>query len=197
MISTLRGEVLARQSSSVLIEVSGVGFEVLMSARDLASLPEPGSTTRILTKLVVRDDTFVLYGFCSPEAKSVFERLISVSGVGPKVALAVLSTYAPAEVTTYIALQDAPAIQRVPGVGKKMASRIILELKDAFDASTAQNQDAFESSKQEVNASFTGALEALLSMGFTDTEASLALKGCPIDASEAILLQYALKRLGG
>ena len=95
------------------------------------------------------------------------------------------------------ALQDAPAIQRVPGVGKKMASRIILELKDAFDASTAQNQDAFESSKQEVNASFTGALEALLSMGFTDTEASLALKGCPIDASEAILLQYALKRLGG
>ena len=196
MISTLRGEVLARQSSSVVIEVSGVGFEVLMSARDLASLPEPGSTTRILTKLVVRDDALVLYGFCSPEAKGVFERLIGVSGVGPRVALAVLSTYAPAEAVSYIALQDTAAIQRVPGVGKKMASRIILELKDAFDTSTAQHQDAHESSNQEVNASFAGALEALLSMGFTDTEASLALKGCPIDASEAVLLQYALKRLG-
>ncbi len=196
MISTLCGDVLARQSSSIVIEVSGVGYEVLMSSRDLASLPEPGSTARILTKLLVREDSLSLYGFLSSEAKDVFEKLIGVSGVGPKVALAVLSTYAPAELVSYVALQDAAAIQRVPGIGKKMASRIILELKDSFEGTNTVSQDGIEPLQPQLASSFAGALEALLSMGFTDTEARLALKGCPVDGSEAVLLQYALKRLG-
>ncbi len=196
MISTLCGDILARQSSSVVIEVSGVGYEVLMSSRDLSSLPEPGSRARILTKLVVRDDSLSLYGFLSSEAKDAFEKLIGVSGVGPKVALAVLSTFAPAEFANYVALQDAAAIQRVPGVGKKMASRIVLELKDGFEGTSAVLQGGADSLQPELASSFAGALEALLSMGFTDTEARLALKGCPVDGSEAVLLQYALKRLG-
>ncbi len=193
MISTLYGEILARQSASAIIEVSGIGFEVIMSARDLANLPEPGSKTRVLTKLIVREDALILYGFLSMEARSIFEKLTGVSGVGPKAALAMLSTYSPAEAASFIALQDAAAIQRVPGVGKKMASRIILELKDSFDASAAEPQEV---SNVQFNNSIAGALEALLSMGFTETEAELALKGCPTDASEVTLLQYALKRLG-
>ncbi|MDO5335489.1 MAG: Holliday junction branch migration protein RuvA, partial [Coriobacteriia bacterium] len=132
MISTLQGELIARQEASVIVEVAGVGFEVFMSMRDMTSLPQAGSRIRILTKLMVRDDAMVLYGFSSSEGKRVFEKLIGVSGVGPKVALAILSTYAPSDIVAHVVGQDAAAIQRVPGVGKKMASRIILELKYSF-----------------------------------------------------------------
>lgn len=193
MISTLQGELLARQGTSVILEVGGIGFEVFMSARDIASLPEPGEKIRILTKLVVRDDALVLYGFASAEARSVFEKLTGVSGVGPKVALAVLSTYSPAEVANHVESQDVTAVQRVPGVGKKMASRIILELKGSLDALSGAVDDSAPIVSTTV---VDGVMEALLSMGFTQTEAELSLKGHPENDSESALLQYALRRLG-
>lgn len=193
MISTLQGELLARQDSSVILEVGGVGFEVFMSMRDIAGLPEPGTKIRILTKLVVRDDALVLYGFATAEARNVFDKLTGVSGVGPKVALAVLSTYSPSEVASYIEVQDVAAVQRVPGVGKKMASRIILELKGSLDSLSEASREASEAVPGTV---LSGVVEALLSMGFTQAEAELSLKGHPEQGNESTLLQYALRRLG-
>lgn len=193
MISYLKGILAFTLFDSAIVDVGGVGYQVYMSAKDLSRLPETGQTVHVLTRMQLRDDAPLLYGFISQEEKQLFERLISVSGVGPKVALAVLSTYEPSEVVAAISSQDIAAIQHVPGIGKKMASRIILELKESLEG----DMTALLSSKT-VRAVDTkkGVVEALLSMGFTSTEAEVALKGAPDEASETVLLQYALKRLG-
>ena len=193
MISYLKGTLAFTLFDSAIVDVGGVGYQVYMSAKDLSRLPETGQTVRLLTRLQLRDDAPLLYGFISQEEKQLFERLISVSGVGPKVALAVLSTYEPSEVVAAISSQDIAAIQHVPGIGKKMASLIILELKESLEG----DMTALLSSKT-VRAVDTkkGVVEALLSMGFTSTETEVALKGAPDEASETVLLQYALKRLG-
>lgn len=193
MISFLHGTVAAKTATSVIIEVAGIGYEVAMSGRGLSRLGQAGDSVQILTHLQVRDDALVLYGFSSQAEKEVFSKLTSVSSVGPKVALSVLSTYDPEEVIAAIVAQDLAAIQRVPGVGKKMASRVVLELKDSFAAS---DQGALPGvSATSANAK-KGAAEALLSMGFTSEETELALKGAPANEDEAGLLQYALRRLG-
>ncbi len=193
MISYLKGTLAFTLFDSAIVDVGGVGYQVYMSAKDLSRLPETGQTVHVLTRMQMRDDAPLLYGFISQEEKHLFERLISVSGVGPKVALAVLSTYEPSEMVAAISSQDIAAIQHVPGIGKKMASRIILELKESLEG----DMTALLSSKT-VRAVDTkkGVVEALLSMGFTSTETEVALKGAPDEASETVLLQYALKRLG-
>lgn len=193
MIAFLRGRIAAKLFDAVIVDVGGVGYQVLMSGRSLSRLGEVGSEVELLAHLQVRDDAFVLYGFLSQEEKELFARLTSVSSVGPKVALSVLSTYNPAEAIAAIVAQDTAAIQRVPGIGKKMASRIVLELKESFGEGFAVTSGIPGAQAQSA---LRGATEALLSMGFTSEEASLALKGAPEGADETVLLQYALKRLG-
>ncbi len=193
MISFLRGTLAAKTAGSAVVEVGGIGYQVVMSGRGLSRLGQVGDSVSVLTHLQVRDDALVLYGFCSQDEKDVFAKLTSVSSVGPKVALSVLSTYEPEDIIAAIAAQDLAAIQRVPGVGKKMASRIVLELKDSFAAAGQESLPGV--SARSVSAK-KGAIEALLSMGFTSEETELALKGAPADADEAGLLQYALRRLG-
>lgn len=195
MIAFLDGKLAGRSPQAAYIDVGGMGFAVQMSSSALSKLPETGSRVRVLTYLQVSDSGAALYGFLSEEEKELFERLITVSGVGPKVALAALSTFAPRALVDAVAAQDTALISKIPGVGKKTASRIVLELKGSFDLSGdslfAPAPDAPAS-----DAAVKGATEALLSMGFTSTEAELALKGASEGAGEAALLQYALKRLG-
>ncbi len=193
MIYFLHGTLAAKTMDSAIVEVGGVGYQVAMSGRGLSRLGQVGDTVQVLTHLQVRDDTLVLYGFCSQAEKDVFAKLVSISSVGPKVALSVLSTYDPEDVIAAIVAQDLAAIQRVPGVGKKMASRIVLELKDSFAAS---GQEPLPGVSAQSASAKKGAVEALLSMGFTSEETELALKGAPAEADETGLLQYALRRLG-
>ncbi len=193
MISFLRGTLAAKTAGSAVVEVGGIGYQVVMSGRGLSRLGQVGDSVSVLTHLQVRDDALVLYGFCSQGEKDVFAKLTSVSSVGPKVALSVLSTYDPEDVIAAVVAQDLAAIQRVPGVGKKMASRIVLELKDSF---AAAGQGSLPGVSARSVSAKKGAIEALLSMGFTSEETELALKGAPADADEAGLLQYALRRLG-
>lgn len=193
MIAFLKGTLRALLFDSAIIEVNGVGYQVLMSGRSLSRLGSTGKTVSVLTHLQMRDDALILYGFLNQEEKDLFLRLISVSSVGPKVALAVLSTFDPADAVSAIVAQDHVAIQRVPGIGKKMASRIVLELKEAFAQDT---QTVLAGMSQQALDAKKAATEALLSMGFTSEETGLALKGAPEEASETVLLQYALKRLG-
>ncbi len=193
MIYFLHGTLAAKTMDSAIVEVGGVGYQVVMSGRGLSRLGQVGDTVQVLTHLQVRDDALVLYGFCSQAEKDVFAKLVSVSSVGPKVALSVLSTYDPEDVIAAIVAQDLAAIQRVPGVGKKMASRIVLELKDSFATS---GQEPLPGVSAQSASAKKGAVEALLSMGFTSEETELALKGAPAEADETGLLQYALRRLG-
>lgn len=193
MIAFLNGRLAAVTPDTAYIDVNGVGYAVGMSGQALSRLPEKGSRVSVFTYLQVRDDGVSLYGFPSQQEKEFFLRLISVSGVGPKVALAALSVFSPSELAAAIAAQDVSMVARIPGVGKKTASRIILELKGAVDDVVPGQTSVFDAHSTE---HLAGAREALLSMGFTSAEADLALKDAPEQASESVLLQYALKRLG-
>lgn len=195
MIAFLKGTMAGRTSSHAFINVNGVGFSVGMPATDLSRLPDRGSEVMVYTHLSVREDAMALYGFLSQEAHALFLRLIGVSGVGPKVALAALSTFKPEELVSAIQSQDVKVVSNIPGVGKKTAQRLILELKGTLAEEAEGN--LFGAQVAEASARLQGARDALLSMGFSSAEADLALKDAPESAdTEGALLQYALKRLG-
>lgn len=195
MIAFLNGVVAGKNQSTAFVDVGGVGFAVGMSANDLSRLPSTGERVLIHTYFAVREDAMTLYGFLSLESKSLFEKLIGVSSVGPKIALAALSTFKASEFITAVLSGDAAAVSKVPGIGKKMAQRIILELKGSLaDASV---DDLFSTKAGEQAARLQGAKEALLAMGFTSAEADVALKDAPETlVTDSALLQYALRRLG-
>lgn len=193
MISFLKGNLVATDEEGIVIEVNNVGYRVSMSLLSISKLGAIGSQVQVLTYLYVREDALVLFGFSSDEERDLFERLIAISGVGPKVALSALSRFEPHELIGAIVGQDVAAVQKIPGVGKKTASRIVLELKDVLAQGTV---GSLPSESQPEAQSVSAATDALLSMGFTSTEAELALKGAPESASDSELLRYALKRLG-
>lgn len=196
MIAFLNGCVAGKTLHSAFLDVQGVGYEVNMSQDALSKLPNSGEKVVVLTYMQVSDSGIALYGFLSEDEKALFERLISVSGVGPKVALAALSTYSPQVLIEAIAAQDVGAIQKIPGIGKKTASRIILELKGSFEQGIESLFAVLSlEEKNIVDARLEGAREALLSMGFTSAEADVALKDAPEGATETALVKYALGRL--
>lgn len=195
MIAFLKGAVAAvLPPSTAYIDVNGVGYGVTMAQSALAKLPPVGEAVTVLIYLSVTENGIALYGFLSEEEKAMFERLVSVSKVGPKMALAALSTYAPRELADAIAAGDVSRVSHIPGVGKKTAERIILELKGTLEESLTLFSQGSDAPANAV--ALAGATEALLAMGFTSAEAEVALKGAPDGAAEGALLQYALKRLG-
>lgn len=208
MIAFLCGTIAGLTPQAAYIEVGGVGYRVLMSQLALSKLPEVGSPVRVLTYLQVSESGLVLYGFLREDERALFESLIGVSGVGPKVALAALSTYAPGDFAGLIAAQDVSAVQKIPGVGKKTASRIVLELKGSldlgasplFDSSDGAVLSGVDVGVQVVPASpadsFRDIAQALMGMGFSPSEVDLALEGAPSGAAESEVLQHALRRLG-
>lgn len=204
MIVSLSGRILEATPSRVVIDVGGVGFELGVSATTAAELPPVGTDgVSLLVRMVVREDSMTLYGFSSVEERSLFDRLTQISGVGPKLALAVLSTFSPADLASVVITGDAALMSSVPGVGKKLANRLVLELEGVF-AGDAELRGLVSSAGVRPPAAATPGIEAdvtaaLLSMGFTGQEVSLALEG--LDDSGAgtaeAAIAYALKRLGG
>ena len=195
MIAFLRGTFVGRALSDAYLDVQGVGYAVSMSQNSLSKLPVPGEEVTVKTFMNVSDNGIALFGFMSDSEQALFEKLITINGVGPKMALAALSTFTPEGLAEAIAAQDSALISKIPGVGKKTASRIILELKGYLDEGLG-GMFADQGIAPESTAA-SGATEALLSMGFSSAEAEVALKGAPEGASEEDLLKYALKRIGG
>ena len=193
MIAMLTGRVHERGPDGCVIDVGGVGYELAMSTNSLAALPAEGDTTTVLAHLHVRDDGILLFGFGSAEEKELFEMLISVSGVGPRVALAALSASAPGSLKEAIAREDETLIASAPGIGKKTAQRIIVELKDRLDLPDLREVPAGATD------AFIEAQEALAGMGFSRAEAVSAVAGFEGDPDTRAedLVKYALKRLGG
>lgn len=194
MIAFLTGRVAERTPTHLLLDVNGVGYSLAMSTGALAALPATGDTVTIYTHLHVREDELSLYGFESPAEKSLFEMLITVSGVGPKVALAALSSFAPEALASAICAEDIALVGTIPGVGKKTAQRIVLDLKDKLDSAGA----SMAAGGKGVAAQSAQAREALQSMGFSSAEIAAAMKGFDGDPGDAqSQLKHALKRLGG
>ena len=191
MIASLRGRVISVDASAVIIEVNGVGYRVMLSTLNLASISGQSGEISLLTSMMVRDDSVSLYGFLTIQEQRLFERLITVSGVGPKVALSALSVFNAESLHQIILDEDVSRIATVPGIGKKTAQRIILELRGVLDTHVPGESGSVTASAG------AQASEALLGMGFTASEISLALKGYEGDSKDvAGLIRFGLKRLG-
>jgi len=195
MIAFLAGTVASKGSGHCVLEVGGIGYRLAMSTSSLASLPAVGDEVMVHTHLHVREDELSLFGFESDAEKLAFEQLITVSGVGPKVALATLSALSPDALAAAVASEDVATISGVPGIGKKTAQRIILDLKDKlgageFGRGTSPGGDG-------AGAGLAEATDALLAMGFSSAEAAAALKGADSAGDAQTLLRHALVRLGG
>lgn len=192
MIAFLTGRVVAKRPASALLEVGGVGYQLAMSTGSLAALPAEGDEVTVWTHLHVREDELSLFGFESESEKSAFELLITVSGVGPKVALSALSAMSADTLGQAIATEDDKLIATIPGVGKKTAQRIVLDLKDKLGA--REIGSSTRSSGQAL--AVAEASDALLGMGFSSAEIAIALQGSDKGADTQSLVRHALKRLG-
>ena len=183
MIAFLKGTMAGRSADTAFVDVNGVGFAVYMPATDIMKLPEAGADGVLFTHLAVREDAMTLYGFLSQEEHALFLRLIGVSGIGPKAALAILSVVSPEQLTLAVMTQDDKTITMAQGVGKKLAQRIILELKDKLGASQLElNTAQMAASGTPVRGSKTAeATAALVGLGYSQAEAAAALKGLDVE----------------
>ena len=207
MIVQLTGTLVEVLPTHVVLDVGGVGYELGVSSSTAAALPQAGEAgVTVLTRLIVREDAMDLFGFATREERALFDRLVAISGVGPKLALSVLSTFSPAQLATVVATQDIGRMAQVPGVGKRKGQRLLVELEGVFakDAELRGLVGLEQPSLSTVAASQASsvvaeATDALLSMGFSPQEAELALEGYEEAGASTIekALSFALRRLGG
>lgn len=201
MIASLRGEVIGIGLDHAVIECQGVGYQFLATPLTLGSLRR-GDEETVLTHLAVKEDALTLYGFASDEERRMFLLLQSVSGLGPKLALATLGTLRPAEISTAVTKEDAKTLQTVPGVGKRMADRMVVELKDKV-GEYAPADAAEQSAQPELDPQTAGVArqvtEALVGLGFSDRVATPVVESVLADnpdLSTAAALRASLAALG-
>jgi Holliday junction DNA helicase RuvA len=187
-IARLRGVVEERGSDWLIVGVGGIGVRVLAPVTTVSALGAPGSEVLLHTHLHVREESLTLYGFATAEDLDVFQILIGVAGVGPKGALAILSAMSTDELAAAVAAGDVERLRRIPGIGQKTASRLVLELKNRLEAPAAAAIVSEPGRDEEV-------VSALMSLGYTQAEASEAAASVPNDSSLAVedRLRMALK----
>jgi Holliday junction DNA helicase RuvA len=192
MIAAVRGEVLVRRPDHVVIEAGGVGYRLAVSSETLKAVPGAGSETFLHAELIAREDSLALYGFANEEERDLFRLLISVSGVGPKVAIAALSGGSARELMRAIAAGDAKRFQAVPGIGKRTAERIIVELREKV-AGALEVEVALATADDGDARSL--ARDGLVNLGYAPLEAEQLLEG--LDGGEPQdLIAAALRKAG-
>jgi Holliday junction DNA helicase RuvA len=192
MIGSLRGTLLDRAPNEVLVDVGGVGYRVQVSPATLVSLGDVGGTVVVHTHLHVREDALTLYGFPTLDERACFEALLGAHGVGPALALAILSVHRPASLRQALADDDVDALCLVPGVGKKTAARLLLELKSRLDLPAGE---VLVTVPGETGGVRSEVREALVSLGYGPTEISEVLRDLPAEGDIQLLLKDALTRL--
>lgn len=199
MIGRLRGTLLEKQPPWLVIDVAGVGYELEASMNTLLALPGVGEQASLYTHLTIRDDAHLLYGFVREQERALFRALIKVNGVGPKLALAILSGMEEAQFMRCVMDDDAKALTRLPGVGKKTAERLIIEMRDRFPHWQAGGAEPGElglgSHLPDVGDDpLLDAEAALVSLGYKPTEATRMLNGLDKTLSTEALIKAALTR---
>jgi Holliday junction DNA helicase RuvA len=190
MISRLTGVLADKAPPSVLVDVNGVGYEVQVPMSTFYNLPETGARVTLLTQFIVREDAQLLYGFLTSAERESFRELVKISGVGPRIALSVLSGLNANDLAQAVATQDTARLTKVPGIGKKTAERLLLELKGKL--APALNVPADAASGGESHADI---LQALMALGYSDKEARAALKALPPDVGVSEGIKQALRAL--
>ena len=195
----LKGELAYREGNICVIDCEGVGYKLTVSMITAdAMLTKLGKQVQLYTHLAVREDGIELFGFGSCEERECFNKLISVSGIGPKVALSILSTHTPDKLAFAIASEDVALIAKTPGIGKKTASRIILELKDKLTVDTKELLSDYSVSApilSSKNTNLSEAMEALMVLGYDKATITAALKGIDPAMDSASIIKAALKKL--
>ncbi|MTD32977.1 Holliday junction branch migration protein RuvA [Paludibacterium denitrificans] len=194
MIGRLTGTLIEKLPPRVVVDVGGVGYEVDVPMTTFYQLPPLGQSTTLFTHLVVREDAHLLFGFASKEERQTFRQLIKVSGIGAKIALAILSGMTADELALAVAGEDIKRLSSVPGIGKKTAERLVLELRGKLataGAVTTPGGLPFVATPDEKS----DIVNALLALGYNDKEAAAATKGLPADVTVSEGVRLALKGL--
>jgi len=188
MIGRLTGVIAEKSPPQILIDVQGVGYEVDVPMSTFFNLPGLGERASLLTHLSIREDAHVLFGFLTAEERNTFRLLIKISGVGPKMALSLLSGMSVGELAQAISKQEAGRLVKVPGIGKKTAERLLLELKGKLGPDLALPAIVTTDNQADI-------LQALVALGYSDKEAGAALKSLPPDVSVSDGIKLAMKHL--
>jgi Holliday junction DNA helicase RuvA len=190
MIGRIAGTLLEKNPPQVLIDAGGVGYEIDVPMSTFYNLPELGGKVTLFTHLVVREDAHLLFGFATEAERKAFRQLLKVSGVGARTALAVLSGLSVGDLAQSVTMQDAGRLQKVPGIGKKTAERLLLELKGKLGVEFASAVDV-----HRLPSAGSDVLNALLALGYNDKEALAATKQLPADVTVADGIRQALRVL--
>jgi holliday junction DNA helicase RuvA len=188
MIGKLTGTLAEKNPPQIILDCGGVGYEVDVPMSTFYNLPGLGDKVSLLTHFVVREDAQILFGFGTAQERATFRQLIKISGVGPKMALGVLSGMSVGELSQAVTLQDANRLTKIPGIGKKTAERLMLELKGKLGADIGVTASVANDNQADI-------LQALIALGYSDRDAALALKALPQDAGVSEGIKLALKAL--
>ena len=189
MIGRLTGTLAAKAPPQLLVDVGGVGYEVDVPMSSFYNLPGLGERVTLLTHFVVREDAQVLFGFLTHAERATFRLLVKIAGVGPRTALAILSGLSVDELAQAVSLQESGRLVKVPGIGKKTAERLLLELKGKLGDPLVAPASVASGAQVDI-------LQALIALGYSEREAALALKGLPADIGVSDGIKHALKSLG-
>ena len=189
MIGRITGVLVEKNFPQVIVSCNGVGYEIDVPMSTFYPLPRTGEEVTLLTHLVVREDAHLLYGFITAGERAAFRQLLKISGVGPKVALSVLSGMSVDDLSAAVAAEDSGRLTKIPGIGKKTAERLVLELRDKLPKTITVVRAA------GAGAAGSDVLNALLALGYNDREAAVAVKQIPADLQLADAIRHALKHL--
>ena len=188
MIGRIAGKLLAKHPPQILVDVQGVGYELDVPVSTLYQLPATGSDVTLLTHLIVREDAHQLYGFATEGERTLFRKLIRISGIGARIALAVLSGMSVADLRDAVSRQETGRLTKIPGIGKKTAERLLLELKDKLDV-------AVIAVRSETDGAGADVINALLALGYSDKEAQFAVRNIDSGLSVTEGIRQALRAL--
>ena len=194
MIARLTGILIEKNPPSITVDVQGLGYEIDVPMSTFYNLPATGEKVSLHTHLIVREDGHFLYGFASPDERSAFRQLLKISGIGARTALAVLSGMSVTELAQAVTLQEAGRLTKVPGIGKKTAERLLLELRDRLPRTLA-TAGARPGAGDAAPDAASDIMNALLALGYNEREALSAMKGLAPDVSVADGIRAALKLL--
>ncbi len=189
MIGRIQGKLIESNPPHIMVDVHGVGYEIDVPMSTFYNLPPVGHEVTLLTHFVVREDAQLLYGFLTAEERDTFRLLLKVSGIGARTALSILSGMSVADLVNAVALQEAGILTKVPGIGKKTAERLLLELKDKLTGAL------IGSSAVAVSSTSTDIINALIGLGYSDREARAVVKKLPADVSVSDGIRMALQQM--
>lgn len=200
MISRLQGTLIEKQAPNVVIDIQGLGYEVSLPMSCFYQLPEVGEITTLFTHFVVREDAQLLYGFTTAQTRALFREVIKANGIGPKLALAILSAMTAEQFVESIHREEVSILIKIPGVGKKTAERLVIEMRDrlkdwsGFDL--LNPQDPIVHSTQTKDSASSEAIDALISLGYKQTQAEKAIRQiAQVGMGSEDLIRHALKSM--